>query len=387
MKQKILILANSSTFKAPPRGIQANRLINELGKTYNVYLITSTRSIPDASQYFEISINIFKIAESNKYLKYLHKVFSPILGTIDVLYYFKAYLIIKKIIHGKKQFSAVISFAHSFTNSLLGSKLKRMYDIDHVAFFSDPLSFNSYLTRGKISLFIALKIEKYIIDNSNFVVLPSLTMQKRYKQIFEAHENKFVYIPHNYAKIKSVNWKGTTSNRISYVGGLNKKRNIEKLGEAILFHQDFFINNNIYFEFYGSFSKDNIQGIKKINSIIINYKGYIEYKDVEALYNNSFALLVIDAEIENSPYLPSKLIEMLPYGIPILGLTTRNSETARVLKETNNFVIYYDELETTLPKIINDIEYFSFKAESIKEFQIENVTKKWIDLIDGTFQE
>jgi glycosyltransferase involved in cell wall biosynthesis len=68
-------------------------------------------------------------------------------------------------------------------------------------------------------------------------------------------------------------------------------------------------------------------------------KGSVPYQESLSVMQGADVLVVIDADIPGSVFLPSKLIDYIGAGRPILGITPLDSATARVIKESGGWVV------------------------------------------------
>jgi hypothetical protein len=91
---------------------------------------------------------------------------------------------------------------------------------------------------------------------------------------------------------------------------------------------------------------------------IVGVHGFIPYLDSLALMRSHEALLLIDAPLAStaeSVFLPSKLIDYLGAGVPIVAVTPERGATARVVRETGGIVCALErpqELDALLEAIL-----------------------------------
>jgi hypothetical protein len=385
--EKLLIISNCSTYHTAPRGIQANRLINELAKYYHVYLVTSKTSIPDNVNYFSNDIKNVLIIRDFNYL--FGKIFRRIwefLAVRDDIWYFLSKNKVFRLIDQNK-IKKVLTLSMHLSNAELGVEIKKKYNKCNVfSFFSDPISINDYLYKTNWQKRFIKAYEKKIFSNVNTVIFPSQVMMARYSEIYAGLKNKFYVIPHSYYQENSSIHKNRLNKFdkkiIRYIGGLNVQRNPKILFEFIKNNNSYFHDKNIVFEFYGSLSRTLKKQLSFKNMGCVEYKGKVSYIEVPFLIRSSFALLLIDANIPRSPFLPSKLIELLPYKIPIIGITPDDSESSRVLLETGNYCTSEEKIELLI-NIIDSIEdkNYNITNYSLSKYSIQNIGKSWKRLI------
>ena len=390
--KKICVISNCSTYHTAPRGIQANRIINGLSKKFFIYLITSTKSIPDEGDYFSENVAIVRAFRETPAV--IQRGFSriwPFLGAFDIFWYLKARKIAFKI-SKRENISDIICLAIKFSNILAGIWVGNRLPLVAVhSFLSDPISLNPYISKSRLDELILQKIEKYFFAHSKHIVFPSQKMKEAYETNYPRIKNKFFYIPHSF---KVAFGKDTTNSTvrqkdrvIRYIGSLNSQRNPIALCQFIIQSEQFFQERSIRFEFVGPTSSSLKQTLKLINSRIIAFKPKVKYLEAKGLMKTSFALLVIDADFSNSTFLPSKIVESMSSERPIIGITPNGSESQRVLEMTGNFVI----TEKTIYKIKDIVEYLIANdyvpySPQTSEFAIDSVVDKWMFLLERNHQ-
>jgi glycosyltransferase involved in cell wall biosynthesis len=73
---------------------------------------------------------------------------------------------------------------------------------------------------------------------------------------------------------------------------------------------------------------------------VVNTIGRVPKDDALAYAKGADVLLLIDASIDNSPFLPTKLAEYIFMDRPILGITPDPGTSADVTRETETGVVY-----------------------------------------------
>jgi len=385
-KEKLLVVANASTHHDRPRGIQVNRLIIELSKYYDIYLITSKQSIPDDPvNYFDHHLrSIFILTGTDKFIKQLLTNIWSFLTHVDIVFAKRANRTAKKIIE-VEQIQKVL--CTSMRNAFVGWYLKDQFKdkIKIISFYSDPVADNPYMPASGLTKKITQKIELNLFRSSDVNILTSYTMTEFYKNKYSSLRTRFTYIPHSFLPLHDVIYeKNKTNNRfiIRHIGSLNELRHPFKMIEYIYKNTpDYLKDNNILFEFYGRYSKKILIKIKKFESDNIKFFGEVPYSKSNILHQTADALFVIDANITPSYFLPSKLIEILPYRKPILILTTQGSESCRVGNSLGLNVFYHDSIHSII-SIINSFRTQSRITSDISGFSISNIAKQYKSCIE-----
>ncbi|WP_117880648.1 glycosyltransferase [Aureibaculum luteum] len=392
MKKKLLIIANSTTYHQAPRGIQANRIIAYLAGIVNVFLITSNKSIPDHNDYFDKKIKFIYVLKqsSNNYFRF-QQFFLGFLGSFDFFFMIKSYRKARKILKQNKIDIVVthsVKISNAFTGALL--KLRLGNNIKVISFYSDPFSFNNYINNLGFKKRIVLKLEKFLFKNQDIIVFPSKIMVQRYQELYPEYFHKFRHIPHSYIKNNDSRDSEIIKSRIknkkiiiSYIGSLNNIRNPIFILDYIEKNISFF-KGNIRFEFVGPKSRDLLDDYSKRKGIhdIVKYIPKINVKKAEELAMASDILLLMDANVDRSPYLPSKLVDYLSYNTPIIGFSNKNGESYRVLKESKHFPLEFIEIYK-LKDLINEIlsNYNKWDFESL-DYDINNVGDSWLKILN-----
>jgi len=259
----------------------------------------------------------------------------------------------------------------------LGSKIKLF------SFLSDPISFNHYYIKNSMLKHrFAKYFEKIGFKMCDFIVVPSQLMQTKYIELYPIYKYKFKTIPHSYKRVnQSLNFKSNKPKEVTHLGTLSSLRTPIPIIKAILKNEQFFKEKQIHFKFIGHIDKEIKESLNKNNYIseIISFVGKIPITEIESHITSASILLVIDANLPFSPYLPSKLVDMMPYNKPILGITPINSESARVLSLTNNAFITYENL-SQFGFVIKNVLETDYIPKNLSQFHIDNIGYQW-DLI------
>ena len=122
---------------------------------------------------------------------------------------------------------------------------------------------------------------------------------------------------------------------------------------------------------------------------IVHFGGKVPFLDSLALMKGADFLLLIDAPLKNhleSVFLPSKLIDYMGSGRPVIGVTPLRGASARVLRETGNFLCNLAEIRTieeTLEAINTGQLNPEMNLSAIDKYHYRNVVAK----LDKIFQE
>jgi len=238
----------------------------------------------------------------------------------------------------------VVSFGQPWSShrAVLTAKLA-MPKIRWIAHFSDPWSDNPYLSdEGSDAKRMAKEEEKSVIQNADLVLFVSeasaqLVMGKYPREWYQ----KVRVIPHlcdisltKYGEVKSV--KSGNRLRIVHAGSLysglraplglfDAVHDMRERGE---------LTDKLEIRFVGEMPDALVQRLKDLGiEKHISSTGQLYYGPSLQEIASADATIVIDANMDPSPFLPSKIFDYLIFDKPIIGLTPRQSPTHCLLKE------------------------------------------------------
>ena len=328
----------------------------------------------------------------------------PFLGSIFNLikkksYYNELYKIAKKIIK-EHNIQIVFSFANPQESNILGAMMAKKLGVKFVSHFSDPWYDNPYKTFSKLGGKKVLALEKFIIKNSDRVIFINKTAQELVMKKYPADWfKKSLTIPHCY-DLKdypdTINDKPLSDKFVlSYIGAFYKERNPEPLFKALKIIID--TDKNFADKFvikligaandYAGYSAEKIENmlnaydLRKRTEIIppISYKESLKYMKL------SDCLIVIDADMTGSPFLPSKVVDYAGSGNFIIGITPTDSPTDIFLKNLGYKSFNYNqvnELAVYLEKLILEEIKISINQNFLRKYDVRNTTAKLINIFN-----
>lgn len=246
----------------------------------------------------------------------------------------------------KKNYDLVYTRAQPFTSNLVGLYLKNKYDIPWIAHLSDPWADSPFRRYGDSTINLSRYLERKIFTNTDYITVPSVRMEEFYKNKYNM--DKIYTVGHIFDNdlLKYRNAKPETkkSDKITVIhaGGFYSFRSPERFIAAL-----HYIKSNINKElidnlrviFIGGVSKSIIDKINKMNLgdnfEFIDRVGYLE--SIEYMRQASI-LLLIDThfnESVNNMFFPSKLVDYLGIGIPVIGMGDNLSVSKQILEELN----------------------------------------------------
>lgn len=281
-----------------------------------------------------------------------------------------------------------------FTSHMIGLNLKLSSDIPWVAHFSDPWTDNPYISYESEKIKQKnLFWEKSVIEQANCLIFTSqetvdIVMRKYDSSLL----SKVHVLPHSYendlTKIDGHQKRAEQKTRMTYVGNFYGKRSPDDFLRAIDIAKDMFTNIHDYLEvhFFGNIPRKMGKRIKDLErSGLVIFHGEVSYEEGQREMSKADVLINIDAPGDSSMFLPSKVIEYLAFGKPILSLTPDKGTTARILKQAGHICIE-NEKHVTISKVILRIAkhgtgWVDFNREAKDEYKAEAVANKFMEII------
>ena len=317
----------------------------------------------------------------------------PVLSQfVDGRYLNKLYKVASVLIREHK-INIVFSFSNPQKSNILGAMLRQRLGVKFVSHFSDPYFDNPFKNfKGAIAR-ITLERERFIIEQSDRIIfvneaLADLVM-KKYSSSFQ---KKVVIIPHGYDKKDyPLSVGGNEKCVFSHIGAFYEQRTPESffaaLRDTIKKYPD--IKKKILVRLVGAVNDYAGYSKIKLNSLIVEYglqkivlvEEAVSYKLSLKLMKQSDCLLIVDAEIKNSPFLPSKLIDYIGSETEIMAITTENSPTDIVVNKIGMSTFRHNEIEKISEFIVNKVkngEHLISDKKFSRQFSVQETTKQLI---------
>jgi glycosyl transferase family 4 len=312
------------TFAAPLEGLQDPSLLRLLPEDFLVHWVRSPESLPVVRW----------LKRSDVVYRALYRVFEPrkrewigaarrVLDRIDL-----------------SRYDAVLTCSQPHANHLLGLELKAKLGVPWIAYFSDPWSRNPYAHRTSPRI-IAYhrKLETRVMAAADVVLFTSPEMERLAQGEFpDLLRQKTGVVPHGFVpawyEMVQVAAPPPGPLHLLHTGHFYGPRTPAPLVRAL---QGVAGRERFGFSFFGSFpaaERRHVQeaGLEKTFEV----HGPVPYLESLALMRQHDALLLVDAPLTDqteSVFLPSKLIDYLGSGKPVIAITPREGATARVVDE------------------------------------------------------
>jgi len=328
---------------------------------------------------------------------------SPLLLRLAYTRYYEAiYRISRTVIETHKP-DIVFSFSNPQSSNVLGAHIKKRLGIPFVSHFSDPYYDNPYSTYGTRAAKDVLKTEQFIIEQSDCIVfvndaLRNLVMRKYAPPLYI----KTAVIPHCFdSALYPPAARSRTAAKfiVSHIGAFYRLRTPAPLFQALALMQKRHarLEDSLAVRLVGGLNDYAKYSGSELERLITEYN--LE-KIVEVLpvmnYNDSLdamvqsdCLLVIDTDIPDSPFLPSKLIDYIGSGKTIIGITPPDSPTHRVLQELGARSFQHRqaaEIADYLDALVFRHDFPRLNAEYARTFDVSSTTRQLITVFKRLVQ-
>jgi glycosyltransferase involved in cell wall biosynthesis len=292
-----------------------------------------------------------------------------------------------------------VTFSFPLIDSIIGLELKRRYGFRWLAHFSDPWVDSPFKQYDPLTRALNVRLERSVIETADRLVFTSqetadLVMAK-YPAALQA---KVRTVPHAFEANNLTARQAETPDRlvIRYLGDLYHGRTPRPLFDALrrLSSTDATLIERFRFEIVGDIHQLDLQamGLGELPSDLVVLRPRVSYDESSELMGSACGLMVIDAPVpkgEKSVFLPSKLIEYLGTGKPIIGLTP-DGTAADLIRRLGGWVAdpaNAEELSKVMRSFLlfvsehyNDIEPWGM-PEVRREFEAPNVANKFREIL------
>lgn len=282
----------------------------------------------------------------NRYINFIKRKINPIsLNYPDSKFSFhkQFQFAISKIKHIP---DIVYSRSFPLSSTIMAYKMVEHYEKPWVLHLSDPWTFKSKKDEQLDDSDVwNLEWEEKCFQKASVISLTSKKTIDFYKNKYPQFSEKFQFFPNVYdlneldtnSIIQEKNLKRT---KFLYTGGLTHERNpkvvLECLNELYKEQQKLMLSSS--FQFIGP--KDSYVNnlFKEITLPFIDCLGPISYFDSKEIQKKADVLLILDAPIfdpNKAVFFPSKLLDYMIIGKPILAISPHFSTTSEVINEYN----------------------------------------------------
>lgn len=250
-----------------------------------------------------------------------------------------------------ESYDVILTCSQPHCNHLLGLELKRKTGKPWIAYLSDPWTDNVYASFPSKKVFdYNLKLEQSVVTQADrlFFTSPEI-LELVMRKYPAALKKKCGVLPHCFIP----EWYDGNADqaqpaesgkvRVVHTGHFYGPRTPMPLFRALArLQREDDLSGCVEFLLYGNMAPEHADFVRREGlEGLVSVRGTIPYRESLAAMNAADALLLVDAPLatmNESVFLPSKLVDYLGSGRPILGITPLVGASARVLRETGNQV-------------------------------------------------
>lgn len=241
-------------------------------------------------------------------------------------------------------YAALVTFAQPWSDHEIGRQIKKRFGLPWVAHFSDPWSDSPYYSQLSAEVLRGYAAaEAGVVEAADAVVFTSQPTLDLVMAKYPADwRGKAFVVPHAYdADVLGAvrpQPRPSASLRLVHVGTLYQDaRTPEGLFEALaLLRKHDARAQGLELVFVGHAPEAVRQAAARWRvEDLVTWVGVRPYAESLGWMASADVLLVIDKQDPVSVFFPSKLVEYLPWGKPVLGLTPREGVTAGIVRSLN----------------------------------------------------
>jgi hypothetical protein len=292
------------------------------------------------------------------------------------------------------RYDLVLTCSQPHANHLMGLELKRRTGLPWVAYFSDPWTDSPYQTFGTETVRRHhLRLEDQILAAADRVLY---TCDEMLDLVLDNHRvldrAKTGVLPHSFVP----DWYGGDHPqrlagppvRLLQTGSFYGPRTPLPLIDALRrVSRQRELEGKLRIDSYGGMDDrwKKLVADKDLENVF-SVHGFVAYLESLRLMKQTDGLLLIDAALTStaqSVFLPSKLIDYLGSGAPVIAVTPEHGATARVVRECGGTVVPIEkpeELDRLLLRIVDEGEIpFEPHEEACRAYDYRTVGRELLD--------
>ena len=341
---RILTVSIACPPKNDPESLQLGKYVKYLSKNHDIEIVTSSHPTLWMNQDDDLKAylaNVSNIVEVDiwepKYLsiianKWFRKLLKP---DSRYTFYKKSKEAIDQI---EKHPSIIYSRSFPLSSTLMAEKLVERFKVPWILHLSDPWVESPLYNYDKSKYH--KDAENRCFEKATKICFTSQETIDLYVNKYPHFQEKFVFFPNVFDEddiLDSVKKDSSTPYHIVYTGSLIESRSLKTilLGIDLL---DAELKNQIKVTVAGSVDSYNQNLIDK-HSKIIDFVGFMPFHELTSLYRNADLLIAVDFNFTNPKdgvYFPSKLLDYFAAQKEILAITSKNSTTEKILRDTQH---------------------------------------------------
>lgn len=264
----------------------------------------------------------------------------------------------------------LVTFGQPMSDHLIGLRLKQIYGLPWLAHFSDPWVDNPFNRYDSLTRKINCALERKVIDAADRVIFTSQETVDLVMAKYPAEwRTKVRVLPHSFdPSMNSVTpLKESRDITIRHTGEFYGLRTPKPLIETLssIMADDPRSLDGVCFELIGDIdptTRANLR-IEDLPPGLVRFRPPVSYQESCSLSAAANGLVMIDAPATKSVFLPSKLIEYVGVGRPILGITPPGA-AANLIKELGGWVADPSSPEAMKSTVVEFLSYLRNARQS-----------------------
>jgi glycosyltransferase involved in cell wall biosynthesis len=249
----------------------------------------------------------------------------------------------------ERRFDVLVSFAQPFSDHLAGLRIHRATGLPWVAHFSDPWTDSPYLRGAPWQRRLWKRQEADVIENADALVfVNSQTADRVMMKYPNDWRRKAHVIPHGFDCDQPEALPVPRDQRLTIVhtgrfyDGVRTPEPLLRALAALAGRRSLASELHVVFVGTASASYPRLTTQLGLDGVV-EFTGRLTFAESTSWAAAADVLLVIDAPAEESLFLPSKLVDYLPAGKPILALTPVRGASADLIRALGYPVVAPDD--------------------------------------------
>ncbi|MEJ2117305.1 MAG: glycosyltransferase [Alphaproteobacteria bacterium] len=295
---------------------------------------------------------------------------------------------------------ALVTFAQPWVDHLIGLRVKaRCRTLPWVAHFSDPWV-DSLYSQGEDKRLLRMwrRQEKSVVKAADVLVFVTERTADLVMKKYPAEWRKKVYVvPHGYDLdlLRDLPQEPPTTFKhrcqFVYTGNFYGERNplplLRALGKIRRERPQFILPN---FRFVGRSASEYAARAHELGiEDLVEFAPSVGYLDALNAAANADVLLSLDADTENSVFFPSKLVDYLMFGKPILAVTPPNGAAADILRPLGHFSVAPSDVDAIAKAIIAMLDQWDNAGWAFRppaEYDIAKTADKFVGAVEAAIE-
>lgn len=296
-------------------------------------------------------------------------------------------------LHSKNKYDVVISRAPTDISHLPAYQFSKKTGVKWIANWNDPATtiwpepYAHIMPTWRRKLYNTYT--SMILQNADINTFPSVDLKNHFIKFFpQIDHSKTEIIPHVGFKTIAKNEKTEHDTfKMCHAGNLSKERNPERFFHALKQFVEEHPQANVEVDLMGV-SDHGLEvlvekyGLEKI----INFIGSFPYMEALTKMSHYDVLLIIEAELKDAIFLPSKLIDYSQLGVPIFAITSNQSCISKLIDQYGGGVCaegssaeaIYEGIKDLYSNWENDREMQKYDTATLyRNFEPKNIIKKY----------